>query len=714
MKVLFICGSGFDYVQDLTFWGLKNALGKDLVVDYRWNKKYHLPLWKYPKNIGYTAGSLFRYPIRASDIKTFDLVIVGAVKTDAFETLISCIQLIPASVPMVFIDGGDSCDISGDLEKDGSFHLFEKTEQFRPFDLIFKREMLQDKSYPDRVLPFPMSFKGPLPLFNKYEKRFGVVFWGVESHDIRSIALERIKDKFDCSINGTVPKQSFNSYKRTGDLYLEALSQCKVVLNFRGAGFDTLRFWETLGVGSFLLSQRPKIRIPEPFVNHQHLVFLEDDIQDLVEKSHYYLKNDKQREAIAKAGNLHLLEHHRVSNRISFLLQSIAIFKNRHCFTSVPTVKGLPDTGKLADRKFDALPTPNTIRTIGVLMYGLLGDTLIRTPLLKQLRILYPRAEITVFVDPSGRDALSLTNLPDKMVVIDRRQKFMRVDIFYRVLHLIAIRRVTYDLLIDLYMGRSSRFVARNSGARFKIFAGFEETNCSWGLPTLPVSQFKLNNPYHCSGPALNALAFLTPHRTTLSTKPILDLQRLSALAMSHEVQKGAAPCHFFLISLGAGDPKKIPDIENMGAICKYVHDHTGYVPLVLRNPGQEYLQDLLLGVLTKSNVPVQKIGALSLEEVTSYMLRAKFVIVPDSGLFHIAVGLGVNILAFFTYTNPNLVRPEARNCRIVFRPEEIGEGGGDKLPHGFGMPSIEQIRSIVSSFLRDVVRTEVNSGSKP
>jgi ADP-heptose:LPS heptosyltransferase len=81
-------------------------------------------------------------------------------------------------------------------------------------------------------------------------------------------------------------------------------------------------------------------------------------------------------------------------------------------------------------------------------------------------------------------------------------------------------------------------------------------------------------------------------------------------------------------------------------------------------------------------------------------MLKARFVILPDSGLFHIATGLGVNILAFFTYTNPELVRPDAENCTIVFEPDDLCRSETNGLPFGAGTPSTDELLSITSSFL--------------
>ena len=712
MKVAFINSGGFDYVQDLTFYGLRNVLGRNRVTDYPWNKKYHLPLWHYPKNIGYEPESIFDLPSAISDIKDAEVVIVGAVKADAFKSLISCIRLIPAAATLVLIDGGDSGDIGGDLAREGQQYLLDQARSIRPFDLIFKREFLEDFRYPRNTFPFPMCFKYSDRIYPSGIKKFDVAFWGVESNQIRSFALTQLRDNFDCRQNGTVENQSFANYKRRGAAYLNALSECKVSLNFRGVGFDTLRFWEALGVGSFLLSQRPKIVIPEPFLSHHHLVYLEDDIQDLIDKCKYYLKNESKRESIAQAGTAHLRTHHTINKRINFLLEEIYSFKASHnpnYSTSSNTSEKNKDC--IARESLD-IPEPENIKKIGVLMYGLLGDTLIRTPLLRELRSIYPRALIIAYVDPPGLEALSLTNFVDKTVVLDRRKKFIRIDLFYKFIHFLRMRLECVDLAIDLYMGKTSQFIANHCGARFVILAGFENTYCNWDSRQLPITQYQFKNAHHFGNPCLNALAFLTRSQPNLSTQPALQVDRLRALGRSQSERESFQTAEFFLISLGAGDVKKIPDPIKVGILCKYIFDMKNYIPVIIKNPNQENLQEALVNELNKLHVPSNQLEYLSLEQIAALMTQAKFVIVPDSGLFHIAVGLGVNILALFTYTNPELVRPDVNNCAIIFEPETPHHGDAGGLPLGIGTPSVETILATASSFIRVTESENANTSA--
>lgn len=326
MKILFINSSSADYVQDLTYSGLVKLLGVKNVIDFHWNKKFHIPYKKYPKNLGYVSGSLVPSLLHRS-FNHIDAVIIGAAKREAFETYLEIIDHIPAHIPIIFIDGGDQSDIGGGVAFEGSAELYNQAINKRPFDLIFKREYLLEDNLGNHVFPFPISFNlDRLPKLSNKTK-YDVSFWAVETHSIRVQVLELLQEHFDCRANGTSRNQKFSQYKRKGDFYLQELAACKIILNFRGGGWDTLRYWEIPAVQSLMITQKPGIKIPNDFQSGKHVIHCQDDLSDLIELCDYYLKHDDKRIQIAKAGFEHLKEYHTDIARASYLLEKIQIFK---------------------------------------------------------------------------------------------------------------------------------------------------------------------------------------------------------------------------------------------------------------------------------------------------------------------------------------------------------------------------------------------------
>lgn len=256
-------------------------------------------------------------------MRDIDVVIVSASKVDAFEAYLEQVDNIPVGVPVVFIDGGDRPDIGDDLTVYGRAELYDMARNKRPFDLVFKREYELNRTYDSNVRPFPISFNMDRVPVLPDDYRYKVSFWAVETAEIRSQALALLEDKYDCRENGTVRNQKFSRYKRKGKFYLQELSRCKIVLNFRGGGWDTMRYWEVPAVGSFMVTQKPGILIPDDFQDGKEVIHCSDDLSDLIDLCDYYLDNENKRESIARAGKEKLMKYHTDIARAEFMLSEI-------------------------------------------------------------------------------------------------------------------------------------------------------------------------------------------------------------------------------------------------------------------------------------------------------------------------------------------------------------------------------------------------------
>ncbi len=322
MNILFVNTGRMDYSQDILYAGLRASTGIGL-YEYPFHKQYHLPLKPYPRNLGYVktdpVAAFFR-KIPWDDIHVVVLAACNPVVLRHYEAIA---DRLPRGHRLVFVDGGDRPAVGGDFERLGGTEDFRKFSARYNIDLVFKREMLIGESYPENCRPFPFGFNTRrLQGLQPVEKKYDVSFWAVESDPVRTRALELLEDRFDCRENGTVRNQVFRKYKRKGAFYLEELRACRVVLNFRGSGWDTLRYWETPAVGSFMVSQRPGIVIPNDFVPGTHIAVI-DRPEEVVEVCRYYLEHPQERESMAAAAHQHLLRHHSETARARSFLAAI-------------------------------------------------------------------------------------------------------------------------------------------------------------------------------------------------------------------------------------------------------------------------------------------------------------------------------------------------------------------------------------------------------
>jgi Glycosyl transferases group 1 len=325
MKCIFVDSRKFDYGQDLIYAGLAAVLGKENIHDLPRNSSYHLKLKAYPKNLGYSSGSPLAFMKSQNvTVKNCDVVFVGCLKPDALKKYIELQPQIPSSTPIVLIDGGDAEAIGADAYRLNVGELWEQVQKKRPFDFIFKREYMKGKEYAKNIFPLPFSINfdalavKPATHFDK-----DVSFWAVESHPIRTHALELLKGQFDCDRNGTAKNQVFKNYKYKGRRYHEELAKCKIVLSFRGGGWDTLRYWEVPSLGPLLVSQKMQIVIPNDFEDKKHVVYCKDDLTDLLDLCRHYLKHDDERKKITSAALEHAKKYHTHIARAQYVLETL-------------------------------------------------------------------------------------------------------------------------------------------------------------------------------------------------------------------------------------------------------------------------------------------------------------------------------------------------------------------------------------------------------
>ena len=299
MNILYINRPNFDYIQDFIYTGLIEILGKKSVIEYPWNFKYHCNHRPYPKNIGLVKGNFFNSYFSKTNFDTIDAVIVASCHPFNMQKYLEVMDKIDTNIPRVFLDGGDFPEVAGDLSRLGGEDIYQEIISKRKFDLIFKREYLIDKTYEENVFPLPLCFNlNHLPSKKSNDFKYEVAFWAVETDPIRTNALEILENKFDCKSNGTMKSQVMSKYKRKGIFYLEELQSCKIGLNFRGGGWDTLRYWELAALGCFMISQRPQIKIDNNFIDGEEIVYCKDDLSDLIELCTYYLEHEEKRKEI--------------------------------------------------------------------------------------------------------------------------------------------------------------------------------------------------------------------------------------------------------------------------------------------------------------------------------------------------------------------------------------------------------------------------------
>lgn len=103
----------------------------------------------------------------------------------------------------------------------------------------------------------------------------------------------------------------------------EIYNQSRIVFNVSSRGELNMRVFEALGSGSFLLTD--KIEDSQDVLKSGVHYGSYGNMDEMIQKAHYYLDHDEERERIAWAGHKSALESHTYAHRVAAVLEKIGL-----------------------------------------------------------------------------------------------------------------------------------------------------------------------------------------------------------------------------------------------------------------------------------------------------------------------------------------------------------------------------------------------------
>lgn len=300
----------------------------------------------------------------------------------------------------------------------------------------------------------------------------------------------------------------------------------------------------------------------------------------------------------------------------------------------------------------------DNIRTICILGWGLKGDLFIRVPVIEAVKKRFPEARITVVVDPNNMDVLD--NHPDvsDVFAFSRKKKPLASYLAGSIANIRKLRRRHFDLSINLYSGGSSPLIMRLVNARVRL--GFDHSKA-----LRKSNNLLAHHPSFCQhwtrafAHVLQPLG-VDPLGVRLGTSYYC---REESRAKAVELLAPYGDTRLLAINLGAGGEEKRWPVERFVALAALAHDEYAMMPVVLTNPGMEFLSDqFMAGYQGHGNA--LHLPRLPLDIEAAVMERCDVVLTGDTALMHIASGLKRPVLALFTDTRPEAVEPE--DCPFV------------------------------------------------
>jgi lipopolysaccharide heptosyltransferase II len=282
-----------------------------------------------------------------------------------------------------------------------------------------------------------------------------------------------------------------------------------------------------------------------------------------------------------------------------------------------------------------------------------IGDIILSTIILDNLRNHFPIARIDYLTEYFAKNALKYNPMVNKVIGISKK------DLSFKVAW--HLRKEKYDLIIDLWSNPKSAQITFLSGAKYRV--GFAYRGRKYAYNILGTSE---KGDHHS---AEHNLELLKPLGVNIISKQIHyyvgEIEKLFAEEFFAENQ---LKNNFVLgvIPSGGWDSKRC-DKRKWVEICLAAIEKYKCKVLVIWGPGDEGDAEFIKDNLREFCILAPK---SSLEQMAALISKCKLVIANDSGPMHISAALGIPTLGIFGPTNPKAHRPYSANSDYVIKED--------------------------------------------
>jgi heptosyltransferase-2 len=305
-----------------------------------------------------------------------------------------------------------------------------------------------------------------------------------------------------------------------------------------------------------------------------------------------------------------------------------------------------------------------------------IGDIVMTSPLLRELRRLLPKTRITVVVKPQLYDLVSLCPYVDEVLTYDlaistRRQE---LELHGRALRLAFkhLWRRGYDLAIvprwgiDFY---HAGFIAYFSGAPLRLGYSVEVSSdkkeVSGDRDKLFTHLLTDHSPKHEVERNLEIIRYLGGEVN--SDKLELWFDKEDERFAENVVRPIKASGGELLVAIapGAGSAKRMWPLSHYVEVARWLKKEFSARVLIIGGAGEEHLGHQMESVLGKAAFNVT--GETSLRQTGALLKQCDFYIGNDTGPMHLAAGVGIPVIEISCHQQGGL--PDHPNSPRTFGP---------------------------------------------
>lgn len=287
---------------------------------------------------------------------------------------------------------------------------------------------------------------------------------------------------------------------------------------------------------------------------------------------------------------------------------------------------------------------PADIKSILIIRPGGIGDAVLLLPAIKALKRKFPDCRIDILCEKRNAEIFSLS------------KEIHNAYLYDRDLGLFRCLGNKYDAVIDTEQWhRLSAVIARLAGARIRI--GFA-TNERENLFTYGIPYSHDDHEVHSFLRLLEPLTGTTPE--FLLGEPFIDDLDVGGQALLSGFSKGSD--RIVSIFPGASVVERRWGGERFGKVARVLSDK-GYTVLILGSSGDGADAEK---IKSHAGECIDLTGKTALRDVAVLLSRSALLVTADSGIMHIAYGLGTPTVSLFGSGIEEKWAPRGGKNRII------------------------------------------------
>ncbi len=288
------------------------------------------------------------------------------------------------------------------------------------------------------------------------------------------------------------------------------------------------------------------------------------------------------------------------------------------------------------------------IHSVLVIKPRAIGDVLLSTPVLPNLRDWAPDCRIDFLVERFAAPVLNNNPFLDNVLTYDVRTE-SSVSIISRV------RKNKYDLIIDLFANPRTAIITALSGAKFRVGFPFKWRKVAYNILVEPRSGIVHNVEFNLD--ALRRLGIPVRY-----SRPLFYLDENSKkFAARFVAEHNLKSNKFITVNIGGGWQIKRWGASNFRRLSELISRRPGLPVVVLYGPSEAAEAAEIArahGVILAPPTSLHEMGAV--------MKSSLLLVTNDSGPMHIAAALDIPTLAIFGPTSPRLQGPYGNKSEVV------------------------------------------------